>query len=98
MERIKTVGIRELKNKLSAYVHDVKLGWRVLVSDRNRVVAELRAPLLSDHPHKDSPLVMAWAQEGKVLLPTRPKGPYPSPLVHLPGGTSLKLLDLERGE
>lgn len=39
---MKTVGIRELKNKLSRYVRFVKSGETVLVTDRHTVVAELR--------------------------------------------------------
>jgi len=40
--RVKTVGIRELKNRLSEYVREVRAGERVLVSDRGMIVAELR--------------------------------------------------------
>ncbi len=38
------VGIRELKNRLSEYVRLAASGERVLVTDRDRVVAELSAP------------------------------------------------------
>lgn len=40
---MKVVGIRELKDKLSAYVRLAKDGESVLVTDRGEVVAELRA-------------------------------------------------------
>ena len=39
---MKTVGIRELKNRLSEYLREVRSGERVLVSDRGLIVAELR--------------------------------------------------------
>ena len=39
-----TVGMRELRNRLSAYVRLAAAGERVLVKDRDRVVAELTAP------------------------------------------------------
>lgn len=39
-----TVGIRELKNRLSEYVRAVGKGESVLVTDRGEVVAELSAP------------------------------------------------------
>jgi prevent-host-death family protein len=39
-----TVGLRELKNRLTEYVRLAASGERVLVTDRNRVVAELTAP------------------------------------------------------
>ena len=41
---MKTVGIREMKAKLRAYVRDVERGEVVLVTDRGRVVAEFRPP------------------------------------------------------
>jgi len=41
---MKAVGVRELKNRLSAYLGEVAAGEVVLVTDRGRVVAELRRP------------------------------------------------------
>ena len=41
---MKTVGVRELKNKLSEYLRRVQLGETVLVTDRGEVVAELLPP------------------------------------------------------
>jgi prevent-host-death family protein len=41
---MKTVGVRELKNKLSEYLRRVRLGESVLVTDRGEVVAELVPP------------------------------------------------------
>jgi prevent-host-death family protein len=41
---MRTVGIKTLKNKLSEYVRLVAAGESVLVTDRNRVVAELVPP------------------------------------------------------
>jgi prevent-host-death family protein len=41
---MKTVGVRELKNKLSEYLRRVQLGEGVLVTDRGEVVAELLPP------------------------------------------------------
>ena len=51
---MRAVGLKELKNKLSEYVRLVSNGESVLVTDRDRVVAELvpprsgRAPVLQD--------------------------------------------------
>jgi antitoxin (DNA-binding transcriptional repressor) of toxin-antitoxin stability system len=51
---VRSVGVKVLKNKLSEYVRLAEGGETVLVTDRDRVVAELgpprpgRAPLLSD--------------------------------------------------
>lgn len=41
---MKSVGLRELKNRLSEYVREVRSGEAVLVTDRGEVVAELIAP------------------------------------------------------
>ena len=44
---MRTVGIRALKNKLSQYVKIASMGETVLISDRDRVVAELVPPAQS---------------------------------------------------
>jgi antitoxin (DNA-binding transcriptional repressor) of toxin-antitoxin stability system len=41
---MRTVGLKVLKNKLSEYIRIVSGGEVVLVTDRDRVVAELRPP------------------------------------------------------
>jgi antitoxin (DNA-binding transcriptional repressor) of toxin-antitoxin stability system len=41
---MKAVGLRELKNRLSEYIRDVRRGESVLVTDRGEVVAELGPP------------------------------------------------------
>lgn len=41
---MQTVGVRELKNRLSEYLRRVRLGERVLVTDRGEVVAEFLPP------------------------------------------------------
>lgn len=51
---MRAVGLKSLKNKLSEYVRLANRGETILVTDRDRVVAELvppraeRAPLLAD--------------------------------------------------
>lgn len=41
---MRAVGLKELKNRLSEYVRIASQGERVLVTNRNRVVAELVPP------------------------------------------------------
>ena len=41
---MKGVTVRELRTRLSAYLKDVAQGEVILVTDRGRVVAELRRP------------------------------------------------------
>ena len=41
---MRAIGVRDLKAHLSRYLRDVSAGEVLLVTDRGRVVAELRAP------------------------------------------------------
>lgn len=41
---MRTVGVRELKNRLSEYLRQVRSGDSVLVTDRGEVIAELTPP------------------------------------------------------
>lgn len=97
MADIKTVGIKELKNNLSAYLRDVRRGVRILVTDRAEVVAELHEPGATYAAGGDiHPQLEAWVRAGEVTLPTRPKGALPDAPVHMPDGTSRRLLDAIR--
>jgi len=44
LRSMKTVGIRELKNRLSEYLREVRAGESVLVTDRGEVIAEVSPP------------------------------------------------------
>jgi antitoxin (DNA-binding transcriptional repressor) of toxin-antitoxin stability system len=95
---MRTVGIRELKNKLSAYVRAVREGEEVLVTDRGRVVAELRLP---GQPREDSPYpaLLDHARAGKAQLgAANTSAVYPQLPALLATGRALSLLDEERGE
>ncbi|HSL32910.1 MAG TPA: type II toxin-antitoxin system prevent-host-death family antitoxin [Candidatus Limnocylindrales bacterium] len=63
MER--TVGVAELRQNLSRYLRRVENGERLLVTDRNRPVAELGPP-----PSTGAALDRLIA-EGKVVRPAR---------------------------
>lgn len=47
---IRTANIRALKDRLSAFLRDVQRGDIVLVTDRGRVVAEIRQPSIGEAP------------------------------------------------
>jgi prevent-host-death family protein len=65
---MKSVGLRELKNRLSEYVRDVRSGEGVLVTDRGEVVAELVPPgQRSDERGIPSGLA-ALARRGQLTL------------------------------
>ena len=98
MAQVKTVGIRELKNQLSAHLREVKAGHRLLVTERSIVIAELRPPT-SDDVALHAPSVMDdWVNDGRITPPRSPREPLPVSPVRLPDGTSRRLLDELRGE
>jgi antitoxin (DNA-binding transcriptional repressor) of toxin-antitoxin stability system len=99
MKRLKTVGIKELKNNLSAYLREVRSGATVLVSDRNDIVAELHEPYRRSALSGDvNPLLMDWAEEGLVALPSIEKAPLPVSPVKSGSGTAAELLKGDREE
>jgi antitoxin (DNA-binding transcriptional repressor) of toxin-antitoxin stability system len=92
-----TVGIRELKARLSSYVRRVRRGEVVRVTDRGEVVAELRQPA----PQEDVPPELAGlaelAKRGLVRLGKSNKGvKYRASPVRLPDGTAKATLDADR--
>jgi antitoxin (DNA-binding transcriptional repressor) of toxin-antitoxin stability system len=99
MGDLKTVGIKELKNNLSAYLREVKRGTRVLVSDRNRVVAELHEPT-AGYAVDDQmdPKLAEWIETGIVSPPTVRKTKLPVSPVRLEDGIAARLLDEDRGD
>jgi antitoxin (DNA-binding transcriptional repressor) of toxin-antitoxin stability system len=98
---MRAVGIRELKDKLSHYVRLVEAGESVLVTDRGKVVAELRAPGTSTAEVDVDPVASRLAElarRGRAVLGA-PHDPalYGVRGAALPDGAVEKLLDAERG-
>lgn len=91
-----TVGIRELKNRLSEHLRMIRDGEEILVTDRGKVVAELRQPAnlpgASTHPALAR---HARAGRARIGAPNRPEL-YPTMKPLLPPGTGGRLLDEER--
>ena len=96
MRRLKTVGIKELKNNLSAYLREVRDGGTVLVSDRNNVVAELHQAFGRNQAGCMHPLLIEWAGDGIVSLPFVEKCQLPPSPVQLPEGTAMEILKIDR--
>jgi antitoxin (DNA-binding transcriptional repressor) of toxin-antitoxin stability system len=65
---MKTVGIRDLKNRLSEYVREVRGGEEILVTDRGEVVAELRPPTPPEARPSVHPGLVALARRGILVL------------------------------
>lgn len=95
----KTVEIRELKAHLSAYLHEVRTGTRILVLDRDQMIAELHQPGLTMSQAGLNPILLSWANASIITLPKSEKKKKcpPSPL-HAPEGTANRLLNEDRGE
>jgi len=95
------VGIRELKNRLSEYIRQVREGEVIMVTDRGEAVAELRAPETAGNELLQKyPVLAEMARKGLVRLPRKPNGPGAYPLLPsvTPPGTAAKLLDEIRGD
>ena len=98
MAQVKTVGIRELKNQLSAYLREVKAGHRLLVTDRNTVIAELRPPAAEDLVLHAPSALGDWVNAGRITPPRAPRAPLPTSPIRLPDGTARRLIDELRAE
>jgi antitoxin (DNA-binding transcriptional repressor) of toxin-antitoxin stability system len=96
---VKTVGIRELKNRFSEYLRQVRSGESVLVTDRGEVVAEFSPP---SHGLTDGSVpagLLALARRGLLTLGSPDDaGCYPAlPRVQRGQRRAAELLDEERG-
>jgi antitoxin (DNA-binding transcriptional repressor) of toxin-antitoxin stability system len=93
---VKTVGIRELKNRLSHYLAEVRRGEVVLVTDRSTVVAELRQPAEARLAGAD-PGLQRMADRGEVALGlAHDRSLYERLGACAPAGTAAALLEEER--
>ncbi len=97
---MQSVGVRELKNRLSEYLRRVRLGESVLVTDRGEVVAELLPPGQGRADPSAPAGLVALAKRGLVSLGA-PGGPGPYPAlprtVRARRRSAAQLLDEERG-
>jgi len=94
---IETIGLRELSNSLSAFVKKASQGVRVLVTERGKVVAEIRKPHF--HGQEEShPLLLAWEARGELRSGLGKKRHFPRGAALLKGMDVGKLLDELRGE
>lgn len=94
---MRTVGLKVLKNKLSEYIRVVASGETVLVTDRDRVVAELRppearGPLASD-AHLADLVRRGWVAPPMMVREGAPRRAPVAPLDEI-----LADLDADRGD
>jgi antitoxin (DNA-binding transcriptional repressor) of toxin-antitoxin stability system len=74
---MRTVGIKVLKNRLSEYVRLVEKGETVLISDRDRVVAELVPPRAERAPLVADALLADLVRQGVIAPALVPPGTRP---------------------
>lgn len=95
---MKTVGLRELKNRLAEYVREVRSGEGVLVTDRGEVVAELLPPGQATVRSGTPSGLVALAKSGRVTLGADNNAAmYPRLSRLLKRRRAADLLDEERG-
>jgi len=74
---MRAVGIKVLKNKLSEYVRLAERGETILVTDRDRVVAEIGPPGASRSPLVADAMLAEAVRQGWITPPTLPARDVP---------------------
>jgi prevent-host-death family protein len=96
---MKTIGVRELKARLSQALRDVAAGDVLLITDRGRVVAELRSPDAAGRlVSRQERALMRLAEQGHLRLAERPRHAYRTSPLKSAKGFARKLIDEDRGE
>lgn len=95
---MKSVGVRELKNRLSEYLRAVRSGESVLVTHHGQVVAELHQPSQEDPSGRLTPGLAALVREGALQMGEPGPASYPSRPRLTEAITVAELLDEERGD
>jgi antitoxin (DNA-binding transcriptional repressor) of toxin-antitoxin stability system len=97
---LRTIGIRQLKAQLSRTLRDVQDGDVYLVTDRGRVVAELRQPMAPGavdlSPVEQGKLHLAGL--GELRVAERPRVAYRGDGPAVADGTAQAWLDWTRGD
>jgi prevent-host-death family protein len=94
---MRSVGVKTLKNKLSEYLRYAASGETVLVTDRDRVVAELIPPREGRSAHVTDALLAEAVRRGWLTPPTLADGQPPPRAPVSPLGVLLAELDADRG-
>ena len=89
-----SVGLRELKNHLSKYIHRAEKGEDVLVTDRGKPVARISG--MSDEASRIEEGLRRMETEGLLRRPTKSRRRKPWPLVKLPGKPASEMVIEDR--
>lgn len=75
---MKTAGVKELKNRLSYYLREVKKGENVLITERERVVATIVPAVMAEEDSKLASLVREGFASWKGGKPSGISRPFKS--------------------
>ena len=75
---VRSVGIKALRNRLSEYVRLAAAGETVLVTDRDKVVAELTPPRADRRPDVSDAVLADLIRNGWLTPAASPRTPLPS--------------------
>ncbi|GHT94515.1 hypothetical protein FACS1894141_1320 [Spirochaetia bacterium] len=68
-----TVGVRDLKNQLSQYLQFVKDGEKVIITEHNRIIAQITVPEQEDSTSSFEAKLVQMSKDGEVILAKRNK-------------------------
>lgn len=96
---MRTIGIRELKAQLSKILRDIQAGDTYLVTDRGRVVAEMRRPDAAQWSVSPQERALArLASSGHLRVAESQPNPYQTSPLSSPTGTARDILDGSRAD
>jgi len=95
---VRTVGLKVLKNRLSEYVRLAAGGETFLISDRDKVVAELVPPAATRSRSLPDALLADAVREGLITPALQPTGPLPVADPVAPLDQIMKELAEDRGD
>lgn len=95
---MRSVGLKTLKNKLSEYVRLAAGGETVLITDRERVVAELVPPRETRAPTLPDAVLAEAVRRGHLTPAVLPPGPPPEPAPVAPLEDLLEELESDRSD
>ncbi|MDR3335029.1 MAG: type II toxin-antitoxin system Phd/YefM family antitoxin [Treponema sp.] len=74
-----TVGVKDLKDHLSQYLRYVKNGEKVIITEYNRIIAEITVPEKQDGASTFEQRLMEMVEKGEVILTKTDAPPAPKP-------------------
>lgn len=95
---MRSVGLKVLKNRLSEYVRLAAAGETILISDRDRVVAELVPPQATRSASLSDALLAQAVRDGLLTPPLQRDAEVPTPPGVLPLRELLEGLSQDRAD